>query len=388
MESAPVNYTQNDPAISITSSVQATDPVNANLTGATIRIVENYISGQDFLKFTNTGNIQGSWDSKNGILTLSGTASVANYQNALRSITYYGSNGNPVQTTKVISFQVNDNQTPSNIITRNILINPVPQLNTIEPYALDYVFGNGPEQITATLQITGSYNPTLTGATVQLQNVQTGDLLQFTSVPGINGSYNAANGILTFTGSGSLTTYQNLLQSVTYTTTSLNPPSIARIANFQIFEGVHKSNIAARNIIYTSPNGVAFLSNIESTPLAYKASGPALNVTNSLIIYDPSITTITGAVIQISNNYSIGKDVLTFVNTANITGTYFSATGRLVLTGTDTLANYQAALRSITFSYTGKLPSTLTRTISFQVNDGANFGIYDSNIVTRDINVS
>ncbi|MEI8020751.1 MAG: hypothetical protein WCH39_21285 [Schlesneria sp.] len=388
VESTSVNYTQNDPATLITSSLQANDPSNSNLTGATIRIVENYISGQDFLKFTNTGNIQGSWDAKNGILTLSGSASVANYQNALRSITYYGSNGNPVQTTKVINFQVSDSQSSSNIVTRNIVINPVPQLNTVEPYALNYVFGYGPEQITATLQITGSYNPTLTGATVQLQNVQTGDLLQFTSAPGINGSYNATNGTLTFTGSGSLTTYQNLLQSVTYTTTSLNPPSIARIANFQISVGVHQSNIVTRNIIFTSPNGVAFLSNIESTPLAYKATGPALNVTNSLIIYDPSVTTLTGAVIQISNNYTIGKDVLTFVNTANISGTYFSATGRLVLTGTDTLANYQAALRSIKFSYTGKLPSALTRTISFQVNDGATFGIYDSNIVTRDITVS
>ena len=319
---------------------------------------------------------------------MSGTASVANYQNALRSVTFSALNGNPVFTTKVISFQISDSQASSNIVTRNIVINPVPQLNTIEPYALNYVFGYGPEQITATLQITGSYNPTLTGATIQLQNMQTGDLLQYTSVPGINGSYNATNGTLTFTGSGSLTTYQNLLQSVTYTTTSLNPPSIARIANFQISVGVHQSNIVTRNIIFTSPNGVAFLSNIESTPLAYKASGPALNVTNSLIIYDPSVTTLTGAVIQIANNYSIGKDVLTFVNTGNITGTYFSATGRLVLTGTDTLANYQAALRSIKFSYTGKLPSALTRTISFQVNDGANFGIYDSNIVTRDINVS
>ena len=388
LESAPVNYSQNDPSILITSSLKANDPVNANLTGATIRIVENYISGQDFLKFTSTGNIQGSWDAKNGILTLSGTASVANYQNALRSVTFSALNGNPVFTTKVISFQISDSQASSNIVTRNIVINPVPQLNTIEPYALNYVFGYGPEQITATLQITGSYNPTLTGATIQLQNMQTGDLLQYTSVPGINGSYNATNGTLTFTGSGSLTTYQNLLQSVTYTTTSLNPPSIARIANFQISVGVHQSNIVTRNIIFTSPNGVAFLSNIESTPLAYKASGPALNVTNSLIIYDPSVTTLTGAVIQIANNYSIGKDVLTFVNTGNITGTYFSATGRLVLTGTDTLANYQAALRSIKFSYTGKLPSALTRTISFQVNDGANFGIYDSNIVTRDINVS
>ena len=388
VESAPVNYTQNDPAVLITSSLLVADPVNANLTGATIRISTNYISGQDFLKFTNTSKIVGSWDAKNGLLTLSGTDSVANYQNAIRSITFNDLNGNPVQTTKVISFQVSDSQSSSNVVTRNILISPVPLLSSIESNALAYVFGNGPQQITASLQVTGSYNPTLTGATVQLQNVQVDDLLQFTSVPGINGAYNPLNGILTFTGAGSLATYQNVLQSVTYTTTSLNPPNITRIANFQVLLGVHQSNIAARSITFTTQNGVPFLSNVESNPLAYNASGPALNVTNSLIIYNPNTTTLTGAVIQIVNNYSIGKDVLTFINTANITGTYYAATGRLVLTGTDTVANYQAALRSIKFSYTGKLPSPATRTISFQVNDGANFGIYDSNIVTRDVNVS
>ena len=387
VELAPVNYTQNDPAVLITSSIQAADISNANLTGATIQIFANYISGQDFLKFTNTSKILGTWDAKTGTLTLSGTDSVANYQNAIRSITYNGLNGNPVQTTKVVSFQVSDSQSSSNVVTRNILISPVPLLNSIETNALAYVFGNGPQQITASLQVTGSYNPTLTGATVQLLNVQVGDLLQFTSAPGISGTYNSVSGILAFTGPGSLSTYQNLLQSVTYTTTSLNPPSVTRIANFQVFLGVHQSNIAARSITFTTQNGVPFLSNIESNPLSYSASGPALNVTNSLIVYNPSTATISGAVIQITNNYSIGKDVLTFINTANITGTYFAATGRLVLTGTDTVANYQAALRSIKFSYTGKLPSTATRTISFQVTDGANFGIYDSNILTRDVNV-
>ncbi len=388
IEVAPVNYMQNDPAVVITSTIQAADPTKANLTGATIRIVENYIPGQDFLRFTNTGNIQGSWDGTDGILFLIGTDTVANYQNALRSVTFYGLNSTPVTTTKVVSFQVNDIQASSNIITRNISIGSVPLLNSIETSALVYVFGNPPEQITGSLQVTGSYNPTLTGATVQLLYIQDGDLLQFRSVPGISGSYNAVNGILTFTGAGSTATYQNLLQSVTYVTTSLNPPSINRIANFQVFQGIHQSNIAARTISFTTQNGVPFLSNIESSPLAYNASGPALNVTKSLIVYNPGSTTLSGAVIQIANNYSLGQDVLTFVNTANISGTFFSATGRLVLTGTDTLANYQAALRSITFKYTGKLPSAATRTISFQVTDGANFGIYDSNIVTRDVNVS
>ena len=57
----------------------------------------------------------------------------------------------------------------------------------------------------------------------------------------------------------------------------------------------------------------------------------------------------------------------------------------LTLTGTATLASYQTALRSITFSLTSDTPSTATRTVSFQVTDTANAA---SNVATRNVAVS
>ena len=68
-------------------------------------------------------------------------------------------------------------------------------------------------------------------------------------------------------------------------------------------------------------------------------------------------------------------------NTANITGSWNAGTGTLTLTGSDTLANYQAALRSVTYQNTSENPSTATRTVSFTVNDGT----ADSNTSDRDI---
>ena len=59
------------------------------------------------------------------------------------------------------------------------------------------------------------------------------------------------------------------------------------------------------------------------------------------------------------------------------------ATGTMTLTGPDTLANYQAALQSVTYENTSGTPSTLTRTVSFTVNDGDT----DSNTVVRNIDV-
>src|SRR5439155_1153480 len=57
--------------------------------------------------------------------------------------------------------------------------------------------------------------------------------------------------------------------------------------------------------------------------------------------------------------------------------------GTLTLNGVDTLANYQTALRSIMYRDTSNNPSTLIRTVSFQVNDGGALSL----IVSRPIQV-
>ncbi len=75
-----------------------------------------------------------------------------------------------------------------------------------------------------------------------------------------------------------------------------------------------------------------------------------------------------------TGNDASSQDVLSFINpasfTANITGTWNATTGTLTLTGSDTVANYQAALRAVKYQNTSQNPSALTRTVSFTVNDG------------------
>ena len=53
-----------------------------NLTSATVSISTGFLTG-DTLNFTNQNGITGSYDTATGVLTLTGTASVANYQTAL-----------------------------------------------------------------------------------------------------------------------------------------------------------------------------------------------------------------------------------------------------------------------------------------------------------------
>ncbi len=79
----------------------------------TVSVGAGFLSG-DTLNFTNQNGITGSFNAATGVLTLSGTASVADYQLALNSITFSvsPSNGDPTgggsDTSRTIDWSVID----------------------------------------------------------------------------------------------------------------------------------------------------------------------------------------------------------------------------------------------------------------------------------------
>jgi hypothetical protein len=71
------------------------------------------------------GNITASYNSTIGTLTLTSagaTATVAQFQNALRSVCYKNSSLNPTTTTRTVEFRVNDGANTSNVLTSNVNI--------------------------------------------------------------------------------------------------------------------------------------------------------------------------------------------------------------------------------------------------------------------------
>lgn len=120
-------------------------------------------------------------------------------------------------------------------------------------------------------------------------------------------------------------------------------------------------------------------------PSALRAAAPlSTAVTSSLQLTDLDSSNLVGASIQISVNYRSDQDVLTFTNTAKITGSWNASTGTLTLAGGDTVANYLSALRSVKYHNTSGTPNTsLVRAVNFRVTDGWRA----SNVASRDINV-
>src|SRR5262249_44978306 len=93
-------------------------------------------------------------------------------------------------------------------------------------------------------------------------------------------------------------------------------------------------------------------------------------ISPALTLSDGESTVITSATVSISSNYTSGEDLLSFTAANGISGSFNSATGTLTLTGTATLANYQAALDSVTYTDTSGNPTPVGRTISFAASDG------------------
>ncbi|MET0383102.1 MAG: right-handed parallel beta-helix repeat-containing protein, partial [Burkholderiaceae bacterium] len=111
---------------------------------------------------------------------------------------------------------------------------------------------------------------------------------------------------------------------------------------------------------------------------AFVAGGGAVAVDPGATVTDADSATLASATASISANFAGGQDTLAFTNTSsaafgNIAASYDAAAGVLSLTSagaTATLAQWQAALRAVTYDNSSATPSTASRTISFTANDG------------------
>ncbi|MFL0770880.1 MAG: Ig-like domain-containing protein, partial [Prochlorococcus sp.] len=129
-----LSYTENDAVRTIDSSLSITDNDNTKIESAAIQIISGFVSSEDILGFSDTEKITGSWDSKIGSLYLSGSASLAQYENALESIIYANSSNNPSNTNRTISWTINDGESESTQITSTITvqkINDAPDLSNL-----------------------------------------------------------------------------------------------------------------------------------------------------------------------------------------------------------------------------------------------------------------
>ncbi|MEO8381418.1 MAG: Ig-like domain-containing protein, partial [Acidobacteriota bacterium] len=384
---ATLSYTENQVATAIDTTITVTDPDTANMASATVQITGNYVNGEDVLGFTTQNGINGVFTPASGLLTLTGSSSTANYQTALRSVTYVNTSDNPSVLARTVSWRVDDGDATnnlSNIATSTINVAAVNDAPVLTAGAtLNYTENQVATAIDTTITATDADNTNLTGATVQITgNYANGqDVLSFATIGAISGSFAAGSGTLTLTGTDTVANYQAALRTVKYANTSENPSVAARTVTWIATDGVTPSSGVTSTINVSSVNDAPVLT--AGATLNYTENAPATVIDNTITATDADHTNLTGATVQITGNYVNGEDVLSFATLGPISGSFAPATGTLTLTGTDTVANYQAALRTVKYANTSENPSVAARTVTWIATDG----VTPSTGVTSTINV-
>ena len=417
IDNSGVLYSEGDSPVTLAlANATVTDADDTQADGATVTITSGFTADNGDVLAANTGatGISASYNSSTGILTLSGLASLADYQTVLRTVTYHSTSEDPTatSTTRTVSFVVTDvNSTgatngpqtsnPPAVATVTITaVNDAPVVTTTGGAVSFTENDSTPVTVDAGVTVTDVDDTHITNGTVSLTGFTAGDVLEATTTgTSITASYDSGTGVLTLTGTDTLANYETVLRSVTFISTSEDPTfngtTTPRTVTFEVTDANSdgagaQSGSATRDINVTPlTDDPVLITTAGST--AYTENAAAVIVDDAVTVSDVDDTQLAVATVSITAGFTAG-DVLEATTTGtSIVAAYNGTTGVLTLTGPDSLADYQAVLRSVTYHSTSEDPTetSTTRTVTFSVtdanSDGAGAG---SDSATRGITIT
>lgn len=397
--------------VAVDPDLTVSDTDSPNLTGATVTIGSGFQSAEDQLLFTDTDEIAGDYDATTGVLTLTGTATVAEYQAALRSVTYSNSSDTPNTTDRRITFVVTDDDgflSTDAIRTVTVAAADDGAIFSGLDNEPTYVEDGGRVQLDPDVVIVDpEADPVVTeGAVLTLTRAggasaeDVFDSPRFEEgqvyvaepdevgslIPILVGSYTQDGGTLTVTfgPDATLDRVNTVLQSINYANGSdAPPPSIVvdySFSNGETATGQITVNITASNDapqLEVAPTG------------AYAAGDAPVVLSESLTLSDADSTQLVGATVSVLPRtlpptdgspppdeppLPVSPDDVLAANTSGTTivADYDEATGVLTLTGAASLEDYRQVLSTVTYGSSATEPTEdgPTRLVTFTVDDG------------------
>jgi VCBS repeat-containing protein len=342
-----ISYTENDPATVIDAGLTVTDADSTSLSSASAQIATGYVSGQDVLELASAApaGISSAFDTATGTLTLSGTASIADYQSALRKVAYRNSSDAPSTAARSVRFVATDAAgTASTAVARNVAVAAVND----GPSASDDAYGVAANATLTVAAGTGvlANDTDADGDTLTVDQVAGSGANVGTSHTTTGGAHVTVNtnGSLSYDPNGQfdgLSAGQTATDTVTYRATDGSLDDTATIT--VTITGANDAPVAVDDAYTTTQNGVltvaagtGVLANDTDadgdTLTVDQVSGSAGNV-------GTAFTTTGGAQVTVDADGSLGYDPghafdsLTAGQTADDTFTYRVADGN---GGTDT----------------------------------------------------
>ena len=345
------SYTENGAPKVIDAAVTVADPDGSSITGATVQISANYAGAQDDLALA--GVHPGITAMQVGdTLTLSGTASTAAYQSALRDVTYANGSDSPSTLLRTVTFSVTDDTALNGSDTKSLQVTS----NDDNPVAVNDSTTVG-EDSGVTLVFVLTNDTDVDGGPIAVSSVT-----------------QPANGTVSNNGT-----------DVSYTPNANycnNPPGTSPDTfTYTLTPGGSTATVSVTVTCAADPPNVT----TSGGQLAYTENDPATPIDPGLTVTDPdSGAMITGATVAITSNFAGAQDDLALAGVHPGISAGPQVGNTLTLTGTATPAAYQAALRDVTYANSSEGPSTLLRTVTFTVTDDT--ALSDS--ATRGISVA
>ncbi|MGH8625020.1 MAG: DUF4347 domain-containing protein, partial [Gammaproteobacteria bacterium] len=407
------------------------DADSATLSSLTVTLTNRPNGANESLSADTTGtSITASYNSGTGVLSLSGADTVANYQRVLRTITYANAALAPDRTDRLITFVANDGTADSNVSTTTVRWGYVRDDFTPSNYSGNdgIVNWNGNWQehnddgnsATGRVTVSGGVldrdvsglvgDSTLRGAHRGVDLSQAGTailsldyrasslaLLGSTTVEvqvSDDGGTNW-NTVLS-TGSGTLVLSDTSWKTVSvdisaYATAdtrirllSSNSALLGLSGSVQ-FDNVQIDTHGATPTLDLDPDNSSGATGANFNATFTEDGGAVVVADGDAALSDADSTTLTELVVTIINPLDGTAESLS-ANTAgtSVTASYDPATATLTLSGTDTVANYQQVLRTVTYDNSSQSPNTTARTITFQASDGIEY----SNVALATVTVN
>lgn len=392
----PVNVT--DPAALLTDEDST---VLASLT-VTLDAAPDGANESLAANVTGTG-LTSIYSSSTNTLTISGPGSAADYQAVLRTVTYDNAAATPDPATRQLTFIASDGELDSRPETATITIDIAPP-DSIAPVVdlngpgigtgstATFIPGEGPVAIAGLeATLTDADSATIQSLIITLTNRPDGvaetlaaDLANF---PALAQSY--VDGVLTISGLASPAEYADVLNLVSYDNAAADPDPAQRTITVVANDGTLLSSPAASAVtIQTTPpdpvapvldlNGPA--AGVNTTATFVVGDGPVSIVPPAALLTDADSATLNSITVKIDPVPADNLQALAADTTGTpITAAY--ASGKLTLTGTATVAEFQSVLRTITYDNSAADPDLTPRIITFVASDGVLSSVGASTIV-------
>jgi Domain of unknown function (DUF4347) len=382
-----VIFNENQPVTPLFANALISDTNQTNLTKARVTAVSGFLTPSDVFNYSPFPAVIETAGAPNERI-FTGSATVLQYQNWLRGISYFNASDSPLSTGGVLRVEFYDGfawSAPVEVTVQVVAQNDAPQLD-FGPSLVRNVAFNG------NLVLGSSAPPVLrvsdVDAGLNVLNLDVTAASGLLSLPPWVASYifaGDATGASTFVLRGTCAQLQLVINELVYTAPVgfsgetqvqfvLNDLGNTGVGGFLSDTEVLTMHVAA--------DGVPLVNGVNAS-ITFVENGAPINAFPSLSISDIDNSVLVEARVTMSSGF-LPADTLAFAATlpSGVNMIPADANGMIQILGSATLAEYATLLKNFTYVNTSNAPSAVPRVISVQVYDGSNWSLLVSTTIS------